>query len=136
MSYDIVVFVADANLKRSSDFIKWYEVQAAQVDDKFYDDGSIANISLQRWFEEMRLLFPPMNGSHTIDISTIDESTLADYEIRELLIYAAFAWSQADLAFQYCFQLAEKCALGMFNVSSDKAEIWVPNKQSKLVLLS
>jgi hypothetical protein len=44
------------------------------------------------------------------------------------VIYCAFAWSKAELAYDTVFELAQKHGVGFFNVSSGNEEVWLPSK--------
>jgi hypothetical protein len=49
-----------------------------------------------------------------------------DYSIGRSVIYAAFAWSQAETAFEAVNRLAAKHGVGFFDVSSEQGEIRFP----------
>ena len=57
-----------------------------------------------------------------------------DYSIGRSTIYASFAWSMADHAYETAFQLAAKHYVGLFNVSSDQWEVWLPDENMDLSL--
>ena len=44
------------------------------------------------------------------------EEYLTDYSIGKDIIYAAFAWSQADKAYEIAIKLARKHGVGFFDV--------------------
>jgi hypothetical protein len=71
--------------------------------------------------------YPPMNGPDAPEDLPQDESSLTDYSIGEHLVYLSFAWSKASVAYDDVFRLATKHRLGLFNVSSDQSELWLPH---------
>ena len=83
---------------------------------------------------EMIQSFPSMNGPHASEDFSGDEATLTDYSVGQSVIYAAFAWSKAELAYEAMFRLAAKHEVGFFNASSDHAEIWLPDGKGGLLL--
>ena len=80
----------------------------------------------------MKDTFPPMNGDYAPDVDVIDEdenleSHVTDYAIGREIIYAAFAWSVADEAYELMRKLAQKHDVGFFDVSSDNGDIILPD---------
>jgi hypothetical protein len=78
--------------------------------------------------------FPAMNGPHAKPELPPDEATLTDYTIAKGAIYAAFAWSKAEEAGDAAIRLAQRHRLGLFNVSSPSAEVYVPDSGGELQL--
>ena len=72
-------------------------------------------------------LFPPMNGYFDIDDAFENDQELeirfTDYSIGKNLIYAGFAWSQAETAYNTMLMLAPKHDVGFFDVSGTGAII-------------
>lgn len=73
-----------------------------------------------------------MNGEYAPDPELLDEdenleSHTVDYCIGRDVIYAAFAWSAAEEAYELMRELAEKHGVGFFNVSADNGEIILPD---------
>jgi hypothetical protein len=81
---------------------------------------------LRGWFLDMIRYFPPLNGIFAEDELPEDEATAADYSIGRQMIYITFAWSKAELAYQTTSEFAAKHGLGLFNVSSQDEEVWLP----------
>jgi hypothetical protein len=71
--------------------------------------------------------FPPLNGPLSHDDLPEDEASATDYSVGKSVIYCAFAWSEAEVAYGTAFQLAEKRGIGFFNVSSGDEEVWLPS---------
>ena len=67
-----------------------------------------------------------MNGPGVVHSPDEDGTILGDYSIAPALIYACFAWSKVGEAFKASFSAAESCAVGLFEVSSDSARVWLP----------
>lgn len=135
MSYDLMVFeLADAPTDHI-EFIKWYHNQTQWSEQHSYDDPDICSQPLHNFFQELITLFPPMNGPLASD--DVDDSKVTDYSIGKSIIYAAFAWSEAESAYNIVKELAIKHNVGFFDVNSKEGEIFTPNnshhsqKQSK-----
>ncbi len=110
---------------RSRDeFLRWYDDQTAWDEGHSYDDPQVTTPLLAAWFAEMSEAFPPMNGPHAS--SDYDNPNVTDYSIGRSVIYAAFAWSVAELAFAEVDRLAVKHGVGFFDVSSNEGEIRFP----------
>ena len=124
MSYDLMVFDVQAAPSDAAAFLKWYEKQAEWAEDHSYDDSSVSAPALQAWFLEMIQEFPAMNGPHASD-DDVDDPKVTDYCVGRSVIYAGFAWSQAEAAYRAMTSLAQKHRLGFFDASGDGA-IWVP----------
>jgi hypothetical protein len=65
-------------------------------------------VRLRAWFLDVIRLFPPLNGDFAEEELPEDEATAADYSIGTQMIYIAFAWSKAELAYQTTLDLAAK----------------------------
>jgi hypothetical protein len=78
-------------------------------------------------------IFPPLNGAFAEEELPEDEASAADYSIGAQMIYIAFAWSNAESAYQTTLDLAAKHDLGFFNISSQDEEVWLPAK-GRLIL--
>ena len=66
--------------------------------------------------------FPPMNGPLASDEA--DNPMVTDYAVGRSVIYGAFAWSQANSAYEHVKNLAAKHGIGFFDVSSSSGDIW------------
>jgi hypothetical protein len=124
MSYDLMVFDPNAAPREREEFLAWYGVQTEWAEDHSYDDPKVTSPSLTNWFAEMIEVFPPLNGPFaSIDY---DNPKVTDYSIGRSVIYAAFGWSQAELAFEAVDRLAAKHGVGFFDVSGEDGEIRFP----------
>jgi hypothetical protein len=130
MSYDLMVFAPDAAPAKRAAFLDWYEQQTEWNEDHSYDDPAVATPSLQAFHAELAAAFPPASQ----DDAPAQESG-TDYTIGTSLIYMSFLdWDKIDEAHDTVFRLAAKHALGFFDVSSDLAEAWLPDKKGGLRL--
>ena len=126
MSYDLMVFDPGAAPGRHSEFMVWYAQQTEWSEGHSYNDPTVSIDILRGWFVDIIQKFPPLNGPLSSDELPDDEASATDYSIGKSIIYCAFAWSKAELAYTTAFQLAEKHGVGFFNVSSSKSEVWLP----------
>jgi len=127
MSFDILVFDPAAAPREKEAFLSWWEQQAQWSEDHGYDDASVCTPALRAWFTEFAHEYPAMNGPHAPREMPEDEASLTDYSIGRHVIYGAFAWSKADAAHEAVLRLAAKHGLGVFEASSDSAEVWLPS---------
>jgi len=112
--------------------MEWFEVQAEWSEDHDYQTINVASQCLKNWFMEMKDTFPPMNGEFTPDDKTIAENEnlekyIADYSIGYNVIYAAFACSLAEKAYDFVKELAKKHDVGFFDVSGTNGDIIMPD---------
>ena len=131
MSYDLMVFDSKAAPRNRSAFLEWYRQQTRWSEPHGYDNPDIPSPALRAWLLEMIKTFPPMNGPLASD--DVDDPKVTDYSIGETVIYAAFAWSQAELAYHQMFELATKHQVGFFDVSSTDGDIWFPDPDGKFI---
>jgi hypothetical protein len=124
VSYDLMVFDPTVAPRERVDFMRWYELQTSWSEGHTYDDPVVSSPSLQAWFDEMRQLFPPMNGPFA---SGSSDSAQTDHCIGRHVIYSAFAWSVAESAYTKTRELAIKHRLGFYDVSGDVGEILFPS---------
>ena len=96
MSYDLMVFNPEVTPKDRDSFIVWYEKQVEWAEDHNYNDPKVSAENLKVWFHEMIKTFPGMNGPYASD--DFDDPKVTDYSIGKNIIYAAFAWSEAENA--------------------------------------
>lgn len=113
-------------------FMTWFAQQTEWNEDHDYQSISVSSSALQNWFMEMKNTFPPMNGADAPDTDLIDEDEnlerhLTDYSIGREMIYAAFAWSVADEAYERMRTLAQKHGVGFFDVSGAHGDIILPD---------
>ena len=123
MSYDLMVFEPTAAPRERDAFIDWYHTQANWSEPHGYDDPKVTSPRLAAWFAEMIRTYPPMNGP--LRSGNIDDPKVTDYSIGSVVIYAAFAWSQAEQAYAQFRRLAAEHGVGFFDVSGD-SEIVLP----------
>lgn len=124
MSYDLAVFAPEAAPHERGAFLDWYEEQTEWGEDHTYDDPAVTTPGLRAWFTEITAKFPPMNGPLASD--NLDDPCVTDYSIGRNMIYAAFAWSQAQEARRAVVSAAGRHGVGFFDVSSDDAAIVFP----------
>ena len=127
MSYDLVVFEKSIAPGSKAEFLEWYKEQVEWKEDHDYDSIEVSSIKLKSWFLDMIKLFPPMNGDFDMDDALENDQELenrfTDYSIGKNLIYAGFAWSQAETAYNTMLMLASKHDVGFFDVSGTGAII-------------
>ena len=124
MSYDLMVFDPNAAPRDREGFLSWYDTQTEWTEGHSYDDPRVTTPALASWFAEISQAFPPMNGPSASD--DYEDPKVTDYSIGRSVIYAAFAWSQAEPAFEAVNRLASKHGVGFYNVSSEEGEIRFP----------
>ncbi len=107
-------------------FMDWYEQQTQWAEGHSYDDPAVSTAKLRVWFMEIIKSFPPLNGPLSQDDLPEDEASATDYSVGKSVIYCAFAWPKAELAYETVFELAQKLGVGFFNVSSGNEEVWLP----------
>jgi hypothetical protein len=127
MSYDLMVFDPTAPPKDREGFIGWYNKQTKWTEGHTYDNPAVTTPELRDWFTDIADQYPPMNGPHASD--DVDDPKLTDYSIGNNLIYASFAWSEADAAYRIMLALAEKHRVGFFDVSSENGYVWLPTSR-------
>ena len=126
MSYDLMVFEPGAAPSDRADFMTWYNDQTQWSEPHGYNDPSVTGARLRAWYDDMTAEYPNMNGPDISD-DDFDNPKLTDYSIGQSVIYAAFAWSQAEGAYRAMRALATKHGAGFFDVSADEGEIWEPS---------
>ena len=119
-----MVFDPGAAPRDRERFLGWYDAQTKWTEDHSYDDPQVTTPALASWFVAISSIFPPMNGPLASD--DYDDPNVTDYSIGRSVIYAAFAWSRADAAFEAVTRLATEHSVGFFDVSSDEGEIRFP----------
>jgi hypothetical protein len=129
MSYDLMVFEPDSPPKGHEGFMEWYWKQVEWGEGHTYNDPAVSSERLQKFFSEIIVSFPPLNGVFAEDDLPEDEATATDYSIGRQVIYACFAWSKTEPAYEAMFNLAAKHGLGFFNVSSGTLEVWLPGPE-------
>lgn len=126
MSYDLMVFAPEAAPPKRAAFLDWYDQQTEWDDDQPWDNPALATPALQAFYAELSAEFPPAQED-------TEEDTGTDYTIGSSLIYMSFLdWDKIERAHEAVFSLAGKHGLGFFDVSSDLAEAWLPDKKGGL----
>jgi hypothetical protein len=131
MSYDLMVFEPAAAPASKAEFLTWYEQQTKWTEDHGYDDPAVTTSKLRQWYEAMAEDFPPMNGPDASEY--FDDPKVSDYSIGQSVIYVAFAWSQAEVAYKAVRAAAETAGVGFFDASGSDAEIWLPCQVTPVV---
>ncbi|MBC3539246.1 hypothetical protein ACFSC6_07805 [Rufibacter sediminis] len=132
MSYDLMVFQMNAAPLRKKEFMEWYENQTEWTEDHSYDDPKNTSDELRNWYVEMQESFPDLNGPNASDPTENPNET--DYGIGRNVVYAAFSWSQAGIAYQKTTELAAKHKVGFFDASGS-SDIWIPDGNGELKIL-
>lgn len=128
MSYDLMVFKADAAPATRADFMAWYEQQTQWTEDHSYDDPAVTSNALRAWFMDMINSFPALNGPFATDA---EHDRVTDYCIGKEVIYVAFSWSVAELAYEEMKRKAETHHVGFFDASATDGDILFPDGTGK-----
>ena len=136
MSYDLAVFDPRQELRDPQVFYRWYDERTEWEDDLDYNDPSNLSAALRAWFDEIRAIFPPMNGPHAAR-STDNEASenTADFTLANDIVYVAFRWPQAEIAYETCIRLAERHGVGFLDASGNEGAAWFPNENGSLEVL-
>jgi hypothetical protein len=137
LSYDLAVFDPAVAPRNPDDFLLWFEQQTEWSEPHSYDNPKVSSAPLRAFFLDIINEFPAMNGPYSpyAKEDPEDESLPADYSVGTSLIYATFAWSKDESAYECMFRLAEKHGLGFFPCSNGNA-IWLPGLDGKLVQIA
>ena len=132
-----MVFDAASAPRNAKEFKAWYQAQTEWTEDHGYDDPAVSAPALHAWLDAIRTQFPPMNGPLAPSDEAIDEmaddSVLTDYSIGHTVIYAAFAWSQAEAAYEAVTAAARAQGVGFFDASGTPSAVWLPDAGGQLV---
>ena len=116
-----------------AEFIGWYNRTTEWSEGHSYDDADMTTTALRAWYEDIRRMFPNMNGPGAPPHDELEKfgHRLTDYSIGKHAIYAAFAWSVAEDAYQTVRETAVARKVGFFDVSGDDGhgEIYFPGDQ-------
>lgn len=129
MSYDLMVFNKETAPKNEEAFMEWYQEETEWTEDHSYDDPANTSENLKAWFMEIKDTYPAMNGPYSSDDE--DDPKVTDYCIGNNVIYAAFAWSQAEQAYPSMFNIAAKHNVGFFDASGESG-IFIPDGKGNL----
>ena len=131
MSYDLMVFAADAAPARRPAFLDWYEEQTRWSEPHGYDDPAVAAPGLRAFYADLVAEFPPAGPAEPGNPAEPETGT--DYTIGRALIYMSFLdWDRIDAAWETVYRLAARHEVGFFDVSSDLAEVWLPDRKGGL----
>lgn len=126
MSFDLMVFAPESAPAKRAAFLDWYDAQTALAGDLACADPAVATPALQAFFSELANEFPAAPDDS-------DEATGTEYTIGPALIYMSFLdWDKIDSAHDTVFRLAARHQLGFFDISSDLAEVWLPDNKGGL----
>ena len=120
MSYDLMVFDPAVAPREREAFVKWYHAQAEWAEGHGYDDPAVTTSQLRDWYEQIRRIYPNMNGPDAADDDNIDRA--ADYSIGKHVIYATFPWSLAEEIYPVVRSLAVECEVGFYDVSGEEGD--------------
>lgn len=130
MSYDLMVFERTTAPQKHKDFLEWYRKETEWKEEHGYNDPAVTSPALKSWYEEITKIFPNMNGPDASDDELDDEDAevhFTDYSIGHHVIYAAFAWSVANEAYELTKALAQKHGVGFFDASGQKGDVYLPD---------
>lgn len=134
MSYDLMVFEPDAAPMDYAEFLAWFAEQMKCDEDHRYKDPAEASERLRTWLREMLNVFPSGAGQfYETEPTDLDEDSYSGYSIGREMIYTIFVPVKAEPARQTAVDLATKYGLGLFEPSSEQAEMWRPDA-GKMVL--
>ena len=110
-------------------FLAWYDAQTAWPEAHDYDDPAAAGATpaLRAFHAQLAATYPPAPDDGE------EAASGTDYTIGGALIYMTFHdWDGIDAAHETVARLAAAHGLGMFEVSSDLAEVWLPDGKGGL----
>lgn len=124
-----MVFNKKVAPKSEEAFMEWYQNETEWSEDHSYDDPTNTSKDLQAFYMEIKDTFPAMNGPDASE--DIDNPKVTDFCIGNNVIYATFAWSQAELAYKTMFKIANKHSIGFFDASGESG-IFFPDSNGIL----
>lgn len=130
MSYDLVVFDPDAAPIDRDAFLAWFDNDEAEPFDTIHSDFSTPKLRL--FLEELLKQFPAMNGCYAAADQDVDDPHLTEYGVYRSHIYACFAWSLVEAAYNAVMSLAEKHRIAVYEISNPDGRIWRPGSDGKL----
>jgi hypothetical protein len=125
MSYDLLAFDPNVAPRDREAFKEWWAVQAQWGEDHGYNDPSVTTPELQRFYGLMTSDFQDIGSlSDEEDVG----SRTSDYSIGKSVIYVAFPWPEADLAYNKFRESAVQSGVGFYEVSTDQGmeELFFP----------
>jgi hypothetical protein len=136
MSYDLVVVDPRSELRERSTFMRWYASRTNWRDGFNYSNPSNATPALHAFYEEMIAIFKPLGNPLDFGTEDSDErGPVAEYVIDTDIIYMAFSWQRARLAYETTRRLAAKYAVAFFDSSGEQGEVWFPSESGGLELI-
>jgi hypothetical protein len=129
MSYDLMVFDPSAAPRGREQFRDWFAAQTEWTEGHGYNDPKVPSEKLQDWYCAVTREFPNLNGEGVLDDDIGDHHT--DYSLGSNVIYAAFAWTEAEEAYETTRRLAVESGVGFYDVSGDEGngEIYFPGDE-------
>ena len=129
MSYDLMAFEASNAPKTKAEFLEWYQKQTEWGEDHGCNDPANTSPALRALYAELSKAYPDMNGSLPDEVFEAAEEagTLTDYSIGRDVLYAAFAWSQAEPAYGLMRELCRKHGVGFFDAGGAGADVYLPD---------
>ena len=127
MSYDLMVFERTKAPQKGKECLVWYDKETEWSEEHGYDDPAVTSPALRNWYEEMIKTFPNMDSPDAEVEDDDAEAHLTEYSIGHNVIYAAFAWSVAEEAYEKVKALAQKHGVGFYDVSNDDGDIILPD---------
>ena len=113
--------------QKRKEFLVWYDKETEWSEEHGYDDPAVTSPALRNWYEEMIKTFPNMDSPDAEVEDDDAEAHLTEYSIGHNVIYAAFAWSVAEEAYEKVKALAQKHGVGFYDVSNDDGDIILPD---------
>jgi hypothetical protein len=130
LSYDLMVFDPLEAPRDRAHFIEWYRLTTEWSEGHDYNDPKETAPALRAWYEDIRRIFPNMNGPGAPSDEEIGKfgHRMADYSFAHHAIYVTFAWSVAEDAYQTVRETAVAHKVGFYDVSGDEGdgEIYFP----------
>jgi hypothetical protein len=134
MSYELFVFDSAVSPVKYDEFLSWFGEQTEWEKSHSYDDPEVLSAALRAWFLDIIVDFPAINGTYANNDRPDDEAAVTGYTLGSTLIYAVFAWSKRQEAYEATFRLAAKHQLGFFDISSETSKVWLPDSNGNLIL--
>ena len=131
MSYDLMVFEPSKVPRERKTFMQWFDQQVQWSENHDYNDPLVCSEALQRLYLMLSEYFPNMNIYEKVFEAMEEAGTdnrLTNYSLGSAVIYAAFAYSVAEDAYNTMRNLAIQLKVGFFDVTSeDDGEIIFPD---------
>ncbi|MCU6793504.1 hypothetical protein OB236_15470 [Paenibacillus sp. WQ 127069] len=130
MSYDLMVFEPSKAPRDRRAFMQWYDQEVQWSENHDYNDPLVCSEALQRLYQKLSEHFPNMNVDEKVFEAMEEAGTdnrLTDYSLGSAVIYAAFAYSVTEDAYNTMRNLAIQLKVGFFDVRSEDGEIIFPD---------